>query len=87
VPGVELRSAFEAAGLYPEAWHEQEGALAEIAQRQFEPSVDASQVGLDLLMPDFGTRMANVGQSIAGGRLRLLQAVLRVDGAGGSVGR
>jgi sarcosine/dimethylglycine N-methyltransferase len=87
VPAGELRSAFEAAGLYPEAWHEQEGALAEIAQRQFEPSVDASQVGLDLLMPDFGTRMANVGQSIAGGRLRLLQAVLRADGAGGSVGR
>jgi hypothetical protein len=55
------------------------------AQRQFEPTVDPSQVGLGLLMPDFDARMANVGRSIAEGRLRLLQAVLRADGADSSV--
>jgi hypothetical protein len=63
------------------------GRWAEIGQRQFELSVDPSQVGLALLMPDFGTRMANIGQSIAEGRLRLLQAVLRAEGADSSVGR
>jgi SAM-dependent methyltransferase len=77
VPAGELRSAFAAAGLEPEVWNEQEGALAEIAARPFEPTVDPSRVGLRLLMPDFDTRMGNVGRSIADGRLRLLQAVLR----------
>ncbi|MFL5780096.1 MAG: hypothetical protein ACJ760_02180 [Thermoleophilaceae bacterium] len=44
---------------------------------RFEPSVDPGQVGLDLLMPDFEARMANVGRSITEGRLKLLQAVLQ----------
>jgi SAM-dependent methyltransferase len=77
VPAEELRSAFAAAGLEPVVWNEQEGALAEIGARPFEPAVDPSRVGLRLLMPDFDTRMGNVGRSIADGRLRLLQAVLR----------
>jgi sarcosine/dimethylglycine N-methyltransferase len=72
----ELRSAFETAGLEPTVWNEQEGAFAEIGQRQFQPTVDPSQVGLGLLMPDFEERMANVARSIGEGRLRLLQAVL-----------
>jgi SAM-dependent methyltransferase len=79
VTARELRSAFAAAGLEPEVWNEQEGALSEIAARPFAPTVDPAQVGLQLLMPDFDTRMANVGRSIADGRLRLLQAVLRAS--------
>ena len=82
VPAEELRDAFERAGLQVEVWNEQEGAVAQIAQRGFEPTVDPSQVGLGLLMPDFETRMGNVGRSIAEGRLRLLQAVLSADGVG-----
>jgi len=73
----ELRSAFEAAGFEAVVWNEQEGALAEIGQRRFEPTVDPALVGLGLLMPDFEARMGNVGRSIGEGRLRLLQAVLR----------
>jgi hypothetical protein len=46
-------------------------------QRARRNGVDPSQVGLDLLMPDFDVRMANIGRSIGEGRLRLLQAVLR----------
>jgi SAM-dependent methyltransferase len=77
VPAEELRAAFEAAGLRAEIWNDQEGALAEIGQRQFAPTVDPSQVGLSLLMPDCDVRMANVARNIGEGRLRLLQAVLR----------
>ena len=77
VSAQELRGAFEAAALEPIVWNEQEGALAEIGQRQFQPTVDPSRLGLGLLMPDYEQRMANVGRSIAEGRLRLLQAVLR----------
>jgi sarcosine/dimethylglycine N-methyltransferase len=76
VPAAELRTAFAAAGLEPTVWNEQEGALAEIAQRPFQPPVDPARVGLGLLMPQFDERMASVGRSIAEGRLRLLQAVL-----------
>jgi len=77
VPAEELRSTFEAAGLRAEIWNDQEGALAEIGQRRFAPTVDPTQVGLSLLMPDFDVRMANVARNIGEGRLRLLQAVFR----------
>jgi len=77
VPAGELRSTFEAAGFEVAVWNEQEGALTEIGQRTFEPTVDPAWVGLDLLMPDYGTRMGNLGRSIGEGRLGLLQAVLR----------
>lgn len=77
VSADELRAAFEAAALEPIVWNEQEGALAEIGRRQFQPTVDPSHVGLGLLMPDFEERMGNVGRSISEGRLRILQAVLR----------
>jgi SAM-dependent methyltransferase len=77
VSADDLRSTFEAAGLEPIVWNEQDGALAEIGQRQFQPPVDQSRVGLGLLMPDYEQRMTNVGRSIADGRLGLLQAVLR----------
>jgi hypothetical protein len=73
----ELRGTFVAAGLEPIVWNEQEAALQEIARQHFAPTVDPAQVGLDLLMPDFDVRMANVGRSIGEGRLRLLQAVMR----------
>jgi sarcosine/dimethylglycine N-methyltransferase len=77
VSGDELSSIFEAAGFEPVVWNEQEGALAEIAQRSFTPTVDPSHVGLARLMPDFEERMGNVGRNIAEGRLGLLQGVLR----------
>lgn len=77
VPADELRAAFESAGFAAEVWNEQEQALGEIGQRQFEPSVDPNQVGLRLLMPDFEVRMTNIARSIGEGRLRVLQAVLR----------
>jgi SAM-dependent methyltransferase len=77
VSAGELRSVFEAAGFEAAVWNEQEGALAEIAQRRFTPTVDPTQVGLGRLMPDFDQRMGNVGRNIAEGRLGLLQAVLR----------
>jgi sarcosine/dimethylglycine N-methyltransferase len=76
VPAEDLRAAFEQAGLDVVVWNDQEGALAEIGQRQFEPTVDPAKVSLALLMPEFETRMGNVGRSIGDGRLRLLQAVL-----------
>jgi SAM-dependent methyltransferase len=79
VPAEELRAAFDAAGLHAEIWNDQDGALAEIGQRQFEPTVDPTQVGLGLLMPDFEARMGNVARSIGEGRLKLIQAVLRAD--------
>jgi sarcosine/dimethylglycine N-methyltransferase len=77
VSADELRSVFEAAGFEPVVWNEQEGALAEIGQRQFTPTVDPARVGLDRLMPDFERRMGNVGRNIGEGRLGLLLAVLR----------
>jgi hypothetical protein len=77
VPASDLRAAFERAGLQPEVWNEHEGALAEIAQREFQPSVDPGVLNLGVLIPDFGERIGNAGRSIAEGRLRLLQAVLR----------
>jgi sarcosine/dimethylglycine N-methyltransferase len=77
VPADELRAAFTDAGFEAVVWNEQEGALAEIGRRAFDPTVDPAQVGLGLLMPDFEIRMGNVGRSIGEGRLRLLQAVLR----------
>jgi ubiquinone/menaquinone biosynthesis C-methylase UbiE len=76
VSANELRSVFVAAGFEPVVWNEQEGALAEIAQRSFTPTVDPTRVGLARLMPDFEQRMGNVGRNIAEGRLGLLQAVL-----------
>ncbi len=77
VPAGELRSIFEEAGFEPVVWNEQEGALAEIAQRSFTPTVDPTRVGLGRLMPDFEQRMSNLGRNIAEGRLGLLQAILR----------
>ena len=77
VSAAELRSVFEAAGFEPVIWNEQEGALAEIAQRSFTPTVDPARVGLARLMPDFEERMGNVGRNIGEGRLGLLQAILR----------
>jgi hypothetical protein len=77
VSADELRSVFEAAGFEPVIWNEQEGALAEIGQRRFTPTVDPARVGLARLMPDYDERMANVGRNIAEGRLGLLLAVLR----------
>jgi sarcosine/dimethylglycine N-methyltransferase len=77
VSADELRSVFEAAGFEPVVWNEQEGALAEIAQRSFTPTVNPERVGLSRLMPDFEQRMSNVGRNIAEGRLGLLLAVLR----------
>jgi sarcosine/dimethylglycine N-methyltransferase len=77
VSADELRSVFEAAGFEPVIWNEQEGALAEIAQRTFTPTVDPAQVGLGRLMPEFEERMGNVGRNIVEGRLGLIQAVLR----------
>jgi SAM-dependent methyltransferase len=77
VSADELRSVLAAAGFQPVVWNEQEGALAEIAQRRFTPTADPARVGLARLMPDFDQRMANVGRNIAEGRLGLLQAVLR----------
>jgi SAM-dependent methyltransferase len=76
VSADELRSVFEAAGFEAAVWNEQEGALAEIAQREFTPTVDPARVGLARLMPDYDQRMGNVGRNIAEGRLGLLQAVL-----------
>jgi len=76
VSADELRATFAAAGLEPVVWNEQEAALGAIAEQRFDPTVDPGQVGLDLLMPEFDVRMANVGRSIGEGRLRLLQAVL-----------
>jgi sarcosine/dimethylglycine N-methyltransferase len=77
VSADELRSVFEAAGFELVVWNEQEGALAEIGQRNFTPTVDPARVGLDRLMPDFEQRMGNVGRNIVEGRLGLLLAVLR----------
>jgi sarcosine/dimethylglycine N-methyltransferase len=77
VSADELRSVFEAAGFEPVVWNEQEGALAEISQRRFTPTVDPTRVGLAMLMPDFDQRMGNVGRNIVEGRLGLLQAVLQ----------
>ena len=77
VPADELRSVFEAAGFEPVVWNEQEGALAEIGQRSFTPTVDPARVGLHRLMPDYEQRMGNVGRNIGEGRLGLLLAVLR----------
>lgn len=77
VPADELRAAFEGVGFEAQVWNEQEKALGEIGQRQFEPSLDPNEVGLSLLMPDFDQRMGNIARSISEGRLRLLQAVLR----------
>ena len=77
VSAGDLRSTFEAAGFEAVVWNEQEGALAEIAQRSFTPTVDPTRVGLGRLMPDFEERMGNVGRNIGEGRLGLLQAVLR----------
>jgi sarcosine/dimethylglycine N-methyltransferase len=85
VPADDLRTAFEAVGFVAEVWNEQEEALGEIGQRQFEPSLDPNQVGLRLLLPDFDQRMGNVGRSLGEGRLRLLQAVLRADGGDADV--
>ena len=76
VTADELRSVFVAAGLEPIVWNEQEGAIAEIAQRSFTPTVDPAHVGLGRLMPDFDRRMGNLGRNISEGRLGLLQAVL-----------
>jgi sarcosine/dimethylglycine N-methyltransferase len=76
-PADELRATFVATGLEPIVWNEQEAALGEIGRQRFDPTVDPSQVGLGLIMPDFDVRMANIGRSIGEGRLRLLQAVLR----------
>ena len=73
----ELKVRFGEAGLEPVVWNEQEAALGTISRQRFDPTVDPSRVGLDLLMPDFEVRMANVGRSIGEGRLRLLQTVLR----------
>jgi sarcosine/dimethylglycine N-methyltransferase len=77
VSADELRAVFEAAGFEPVVWNEQEGALAEIAQRTFTPTVDPARVGLGRLMPEFEQRMGNVGRNIVEGRLGLIQAVLR----------
>jgi SAM-dependent methyltransferase len=77
VSAGELRSAFEAAGLEPVVWNEQEGALAEIGRRSFTPTVDPERVGLARLMPEYDERMANVARNISEGRLGLLLAVLR----------
>jgi sarcosine/dimethylglycine N-methyltransferase len=77
VSADELRSVFEAAGFERVVWKEQEGALAEIGQRSFAPTVDPAHVGLARLMPDFEQRMSNVGRNIGEGRLGLLLAVLR----------
>jgi SAM-dependent methyltransferase len=77
VPAGELRSVFAAAGFEPVVWNEQEGALAEIGQRSFTPTVDPTRVGLTRLMPDYEERMTNVGRNIGDGRLGLLLAVLR----------
>jgi SAM-dependent methyltransferase len=77
VSAGELRSVFEAAGLEPVIWNEQEGALAEIGRRTFTPTVDPARVGLGRLMPEFEQRMGNVGRNIVEGRLGLIQAVLR----------
>jgi sarcosine/dimethylglycine N-methyltransferase len=77
VSADELRSVFEAAGFEPVIWNEQEGALAEIGQRTFTPTVDPARVGLGRLMPEFEQRMGNVGRNIVEGRLGLIQAVLR----------
>jgi hypothetical protein len=76
VSADELRATFAAAALEPVVWNEQEAALGAIAEHRFDPTVDPGQVGLDLLMPRFEVRMANVGRSIGEGQLRLLQAVL-----------
>jgi sarcosine/dimethylglycine N-methyltransferase len=72
-----LEATFRAAGLEPVVWNEQQDALGEIGRQRFEPAVDPALVGLGLLMPEFDVRMGNIGRSIAEGRLRLLQAVLR----------
>lgn len=77
VTAAELRSVFGAAGFEPVVWNEQEGALAEIGQRSFTPTVDPERVGLARLMPDYEARIANVGRNIAEGRIGLLLAVLR----------
>src|SRR5215207_1666660 len=62
VSADELRSVFEAAGFESVVWNEQDGALAEIAQRSFTPTVDPARVGLSRLMPNFEQRMGNVGR-------------------------
>ena len=72
-----LRRAFETAGLEADVWNEHEPALAEISQREFQPPVDPAMVNLGVLIPGFPERIGNAGRSIAEGRLRLLQAVLR----------
>ena len=77
VSAEELRAVFEAVGFEPVVWNEQEGALAEIAERSFTPTVDPTQVELARSMPNFEQRMGNVARNIAEGRLGLLQAVLR----------
>jgi sarcosine/dimethylglycine N-methyltransferase len=77
VSAGELRSVFAAAGFEPIAWNEQDAAFAEIGQQTFTPTVDPARVGLAQLMPEYESRMANVGRNIAEGRLGLLLAVLR----------
>ena len=58
-------------------WNEHEAALEVISQHQFQPAVDPATVNLGVLIPGFPERIGNAGRSIAEGRLRLLQAVLR----------
>jgi SAM-dependent methyltransferase len=74
---AELRAAFVTAGFDEVEWHEQEPAFERIVAQPFTPPVDPGLVGLAQLMPDYDTRMANVGRNIAEGRLGLLLAVLR----------
>ena len=72
-----LRVTFEAAALEPQVWNEHEAALKEISRHEFQPQVDPGVVNLGVLIPGFPERIGNAGRSIAEGRLRLLQAVLR----------
>jgi MPBQ/MSBQ methyltransferase len=77
VTADELRELLNQAGLIVDSWNVGPQALATIAQAaQTLPSAPtAGRLGLDLLLPDFESRMAGLAANVAQQRIALVQVV------------
>lgn len=80
VSAAALRAALEAAGFRLEAWHvgaEAQGKIVAAAQSGTHMAAGVAGVGLDLLMPDHGARMAGMAANVEAGRVELVLGLAR----------
>jgi sarcosine/dimethylglycine N-methyltransferase len=71
----EVRAAVEAAGFGVDSWEDLTEAAAEFFKQLAAGPPPNSPLGLQLFVPDFPAKAANVGRNIAEGRIRMIRCV------------